>query len=613
MPAPRQTTLDGFIGRLAAIGSTEITRHVAVAIDKTTIVARDRMRDATRRTLGHTISGPGGLSGSRTPPDYTVNAIRARQANWRSVRDGDDITGDVHVAADHGSHNNDQSAYLKFQFGEGSQVRFPGDVGLANTRILVWNPLDILLTTKIGLDPYRGGRQPRGLLGKLGAMAERDISTGTKSEQMRRIAGGSALQREAPLTSLAHRLQVARATIGVGGLAKAIAHAGEASGTLDRKALTSGLRASVARRAIRGPCTGARTSSPGSLRGIGKGRRAPVPVREPPVGRVRAQASGPLAGDAGHGRGGPGAVRGGGIRPHAGAHRPGPERLMARSRHKPNKRGRQPGQRPPDRPADPILAAAAGASNAKPQDDGFVPEPVVAEPEVVVPTVEERAPALNTRTARGMSLNMMAQVLKLDRSVIEGWTKRHGCPTLADANGKGTGNDWSLDIAAVFACRIDHERRTVLSEFGGEGMDMGDRIKLLTLAEKAKKLAPIAFFEARNRRSYTEFKQSLMAIGDRVGRTIDGLPKDKVDAWVEKIGDRHREALDRLRSQHDLPEGFDREAADAGFSQSARRAPSCSHMFHERRGRPERRTTATRGPVWHRVRNLSRAAPRLDG
>ena len=120
MPSPsRQTTLGDFVSRLAAVGSTEITRHVAVAIDKTTLVARDRMRDATRRTLGRGIQGPGGLTTDRAPPDYTVNAIRATQANWRSVRDGDDVMGDVHVAARQGVPGQDQSAILKFQFGEG--------------------------------------------------------------------------------------------------------------------------------------------------------------------------------------------------------------------------------------------------------------------------------------------------------------------------------------------------------------------------------------------------------------------------------------------------------------------------------------------------------------
>ena len=44
---------------------------------------------------------------------------------------------------------------------------------------------------------------------------------------------------------------------------------------------------------------------------------------------------------------------------------------MGKSRHKPSRRGRQPGQRP-QRPVDPILAAAqVDAPKAKPIDDGF--------------------------------------------------------------------------------------------------------------------------------------------------------------------------------------------------------------------------------------------------
>ena len=90
----------------------------------------------------------------------------------------------------------------------------------------MWRPLDILLTTKIGVDPY-GDRQPRGLLGKIGALAKRDEWTGSKSDVMRRTALGRDRSADAPLMSLKDRLAHAKSTIGLGGLQRAIAHAGD--------------------------------------------------------------------------------------------------------------------------------------------------------------------------------------------------------------------------------------------------------------------------------------------------------------------------------------------------------------------------------------------------
>ena len=122
------------------------------------------------------------------------------------------------VAAKQGVAGQDQSAYSKFQFGQGPQVRRPGDVGLSNSRIMVWRPRDIVLTVKMGgINPYDpSGRQPRSLLGKLGAMAAPDAwGAPSKSDTMRGIANRDP---DRSLLGFDTRLANAHARIGAGAI-----------------------------------------------------------------------------------------------------------------------------------------------------------------------------------------------------------------------------------------------------------------------------------------------------------------------------------------------------------------------------------------------------------
>ena len=222
MAAPAvQTDIRGAIARLHDIGSTEIPRHVGKAIAVTVEGARDWMRAETKRTLGARVRGPGGIVRHEVP-DYTINAIQATNVEYRQLGPDSPIPkGEVFVAAKQGVHGQDQSAYLKFQFGRGPQVRKPGDVGLSNSRILVWRPKDLVLAAKIGgINPFDpSGRQPRGLLGKLGLMADAGHEWGapSKSDTMRDIARRDP---ERSILSLDTRLANAHARIGEGAISR---------------------------------------------------------------------------------------------------------------------------------------------------------------------------------------------------------------------------------------------------------------------------------------------------------------------------------------------------------------------------------------------------------
>ena len=212
---------------------------------------------------------------------------------------------------------------------------------------------------------------------------------------------------------------------------------------------------------------------------------------------------------------------------------------MAKSRHKPSRRGRQPGQRPPARPADPILAAAAVAAIEEP-----APEPVVdvAPPEVADAPSLPAAP-VTPRTARGMSLLALSQVLGVGRSVVEGWVQRHGCPPIRDSNGKGTGNEWSFDLAAVVAWRIEHERRTTIAEMGAEAIEPKDRLILLKIAKEANLVVPVAAVEAMYERANGKARQAIMSASTRLARSMDGFPADRVSQWALQADEILRDVL----------------------------------------------------------------------
>ncbi len=213
----RQTVVDGYVAKLERIGSTEIARHLGVALDRSALKARDRFRESMRQVLGRGRSGARAMLGGNALSAYTVGAVNYTPIAFRSGMDEGDLRTEVYVNAQQGKTGRDQSAFLKFQFGEGAQARTPGDVGLSDDQIDVLQAETIVLTQKLD-DMTANGRQRRGVLAWLAAGA-RHRSVRSRSEVMSDMAATAASRRafnasnQTPL-SLSERLDSSRRRYG---------------------------------------------------------------------------------------------------------------------------------------------------------------------------------------------------------------------------------------------------------------------------------------------------------------------------------------------------------------------------------------------------------------
>ena len=142
-----------------------------------------------------------------------------------------------------------------------------------------------------------------------------------------------------------------------------------------------------------------------------------------------------------------------------------------------------------------------------------------------------------------MSLLALSHALRVNRSVIEGWVKKHGCPTIRDSDGKGTGNEWQLDLADVVNWRIDHERRITLAEAGADGMEPKDRLIMLKIAKEANLVVSVAAVEAMYERANGVARQSIMSASTRLARSMDGFPADCVSGWTLQADEILRDVL----------------------------------------------------------------------
>ena len=154
---------------------------------------------------------------------------------------------------------------------------------------------------------------------------------------------------------------------------------------------------------------------------------------------------------------------------------------VKRGRHKPSKRGRQPGTKVA-KPVDPILAAAqVDAGKAKPSGDGFAAQPVEPVPETPAePLAPPSTAPLTSRAAQHLSLNAVAQVLNVDRSVVERWIKVDGAPVKREAIGLGHGQGWEIDLAKLWKWWGEHSAREALAD-AGVGLEIEPKDKLILL------------------------------------------------------------------------------------------------------------------------------------
>lgn len=217
---------------------------------------------------------------------------------------------------------------------------------------------------------------------------------------------------------------------------------------------------------------------------------------------------------------------------------------MAKGRHKPNRRGRQPGQRP-EKPA-----ARDAVANPKPSDVGFQPAPSpepAGEPEAVAET-PPAAPVTAAPTSRIVSINMAAIVLDVDRSVVERWIKREGGNVaVIREGGLGRGNEWQIDLGKLWTWWGEHNRRQALEEAGvGRHIEPKDREVLLKVARLAKLVVPVAVVEALLAQVLKDARTTLYAIVGRLVRAMAGLPPEKVAAFKAMADTGVREALEEF-------------------------------------------------------------------
>lgn len=173
--------METFAAVFRAVGSKEVKRHLAVAMDGAAKENRDGFRDVLRQTIGRRVKGPATILGQSEgdfgrATEYTVNAVRYVPRDFSGIDEDtpdDRITARVFIADAQGVRGRDQSAILKYGFGEGDTTRTPGDVGMADDRILVPQTDALFGTQHLNVNPFfNGGRQLPGMLRTLDIRAD---------------------------------------------------------------------------------------------------------------------------------------------------------------------------------------------------------------------------------------------------------------------------------------------------------------------------------------------------------------------------------------------------------------------------------------------------------
>jgi len=118
------------------IGSVEFPRAVGVALNTAARYAKASFQKGMDETL-------------KKENKFTQNAIGLKRIDFRDVTDGS--VSEIFIKPQ-------QSAYLKYLFGQDSNVRVPGDVGLAASTLLI---PDFNGLARIGIRPTSSGQLPR--------------------------------------------------------------------------------------------------------------------------------------------------------------------------------------------------------------------------------------------------------------------------------------------------------------------------------------------------------------------------------------------------------------------------------------------------------------------
>ncbi len=147
---------------------------------------------------------------------------------------------------------------------------------------------------------------------------------------------------------------------------------------------------------------------------------------------------------------------------------------------------------------------------------------------------------------RRFSLLGLAKHIGIDRSTLENWVTKHGCPVVREGAGKGTGNEWEFDVADVWKWHAAWQREKMMDGVASNADTSEADTKLLKLATMASVVVPVAVVVEMQARVNAEFRQALMAIAGRITRTLNGFPPDRVASLQQQIDFLHAEALTSL-------------------------------------------------------------------
>lgn len=176
---------------------------------------------------------------------------------------------------------------------------------------------------------------------------------------------------------------------------------------------------------------------------------------------------------------------------------------------------------------------------------------VVAAPEPTPAAPAERLAEMAAKKRRTFSIKGLADFLQVDRSVIDKDINKNGF--VPDRmGGKGTGNEYEIDVAKYHAWKMEHVRKAVTAELGGTSDgDVEEDSKLLKLFKEASLVMLVADIKARDTRLLGELAQTIMSVSDQVSRSMTGMPRDKINGWCDHVDRIHREALAKLHTSFD--------------------------------------------------------------
>ena len=186
---------------------------------------------------------------------------------------------------------------------------------------------------------------------------------------------------------------------------------------------------------------------------------------------------------------------------------------------------------------DPIRAAASGATPAA------------------------EAPVAGIRASAGgasYSITELAEATGWHRDTISDWTRRKEHPLPVEAGGRN-GVEYRINLRRLIEWREELARQEGMKgpvEGGFQFMGIKDpykaiqaRQRFISMGESEAALIHRAPMQEALQRAFGILRQTIMAIPDRLSRSMAGFPRDKVDGWRRDARGYCQEALTEAMNQ----------------------------------------------------------------